>query len=242
MGAILRTLRSEELNRLARAELERRGLSLVPGDWLGRLGRRLGLERLSIGDVRKSWDVLETATFLDARVGRDQPIVDFGAYHSEITGVLSRMGYGNLHAIDLNPGVARGPYPGRIRYRVGDFLASGYASGTFAAITSISAIEHGHSTERLLAEVARLLVPGGFFVASTDYWPEKVDTAGIRIFGMDWTVFSAADLAALFETARGNGLVPVGPLDYGAAEPAVRFAGKQYTFAWFALRKESAAA
>lgn len=238
MAAILRVLRSEEDNRRARAELERRGLSLVRRGWTGALARRLGIERLAVGDLRKSWDVLATADFIAERLEQGRPIVDFGAYRSEITGVLCRMGYRNLHAVDLNPRLVRGPYAGRIHYRVGDFFATGFPSGSFAAVTAISAIEHGHAVDRLLPEVARLLEPGGFFVGSTDYWPEKIDTSGIGIFGLDWTVFSAAEMAGLFEAARRHGLAPAGPLDFGASDPVIGFAGKRYTFAWFALRKE----
>lgn len=211
---------------------------MVRRDWRGRLGRWLGIDRLSSGDLRKSWDVLATARFLEDHLAKDQPIIDFGAFRSEITGVLSRMGYEDLHAVDMNPKLARGPYPDRIRYRVGDFLATDYAAGTFAAITAISAIEHGHSVDRLLAEVGRLLRPGGYFVGSTDYWPEKIDTSGIEMFGMDWTVFSAADMARLFESARGHGLAPAGMVDYGVGDPIIRFAGRRYTFAWFAFQKE----
>ena len=239
---MLRVLQSPEQNRAARAELARDGLSLVRHGALAGLGRRLGLEAFSYGDVRKSWDVLSTARFLQEHVGRVQAVVDFGAYHSEISGVLSLLGYSNLHAIDLNPRLQRGPFADRIQYRVGDYLASGFPDAGFAAITSISAIEHGHSVDRLLAEVSRLLQPGGYFVASTDYWPDKIDTRGVQFFGMDWTIFSADELAALFESARRHGLVPAGTLEYGAAEPAIHFAGRDYTFAWLALRKQPAAA
>lgn len=236
-GAILRVLKTAEENRRARAELERRGLSMVRRDWVGRLGRLLGVDRFSIGDPRKSWDVLATAAFLEERLAKDVPIVDFGAFRSEITVVLDRMGFRDLRGVDLNPRLARGPHADRIRYVIGDYLASGFAAGSFAAITAISAIEHGHAVDRLLAEVSRLLRPGGFFVASTDYWPEKVDTAGVRIFDMDWTVFSAAEIAALVEKARAHGLAPAGAMDYEAGDPVVAFAGRRYTFAWLALRK-----
>jgi SAM-dependent methyltransferase len=239
--AILRTLRSEADNRRARSDLERRGLSMLRRGLVGGLARSLGIERLAVGDLRKSWDVLATATFLEERLTRDRPIVDFGAYRSEIAGVLCRLGYQNLHAVDLNPRLVRGPCPERIHYRVGDFFATGFPSGSFAAVTAISAIEHGHAVDRLLPEVARLLEPGGYFVGSTDYWPDKVDTSGIRVFGLDWTVFSAAELAGLFEAARRHGLAPAGPLDYGAGDPVIRFAGRRYTFAWFALRKDGGA-
>ncbi len=242
MWTILTVLQSEDENRRARRELERRGLSMVRTDWLGRLGRLLRVDALSIGDLRKSWDVLMTAEFIERRVAKDAAVVDFGAFHSEITGVLCRMGYTNLHGVDLNPGLTRGPYPDRITYTVADFLATNFPAGAFSAITSISAIEHGHSIDQLLTEVSRLLKPGGFFVGSTDYWPEKIDTTGIESFGMDWTVFSAAEFASLFEAARRRGLVPAGATDYQAREPVIAFAGKRYTFAWFALQKQAGTA
>ncbi len=232
-------LQSADDNLEARRVLERRGLSMIRTDWLGRLGRLVGIDSMSIGDRRKSWDVLKTAEFLESRLPKDAAIVDFGAFHSETTGVLSRMGFTNLHGVDLNPAVVRGPYPGRIRYTVGDFLATTFAPRSFAAVTAISAIEHGHAIDPLLSEVARLLAPGGYFVASTDYWPEKIDTAGIEIFRMDWTIFSAAELGGLFDRAQARGLVPVGALDYGSSSPVIEFAGRHYTFAWFALQKQS---
>jgi SAM-dependent methyltransferase len=233
-------LQSAHENHEARRELERRGLSMVRSDWLGRLGRQLGVDALSIGDLRKSWDVLLTAEFLASRLAKDAPIVDFGAFHSEITGVLHRMGFTNLHGVDLNPRLRHGPYADRIQYAVRDFLDTGYPDQSFAAITSISAIEHGHAVDQLLAEVSRLLKPGGFLVGSTDYWPDKIDTRGVEIFGMDWTIFSAGEMADLFRAARERGLVPVGPLNDQAAAPSIDYAGRHYTFAWFALQKQGA--
>jgi len=235
-------LQSADENVEARRVLERRGLSMIRTDWLGRLGRLVGIDAMSIGDRRKSWDVLKTAEFLESRLPKNAAIIDFGAFHSETTGILSRMGFTNLHGVDLNPSVVSGPYRDRIRYIVGDFLATTFAPSSFAAITAISAIEHGHAIDSLLSEVARLLAPGGYFVASTDYWPEKIDTTGIRIFDMDWTIFSAPELGALFDGARARGLVPVGALDYGSGSPVIEFAGKHYTFAWFALQKQNDAA
>jgi len=213
---------------------------MVRTDLLGRLGRRLRLEAMSIGDARKSWDVLLTAQLLEQHLSKADPVVDFGAYHSEITGTLCRLGFSHLTGVDLNPRLTRGPYPHQIRYLVRDFLDSGLPSASCAAITSISAIEHGHSTDRLLDEVGRVLKPGGYLVGSTDYWPEQIATSGVSIFGMDSPIFSAAEMAALFAAAESRGLRPVGPLAYGAQTPAVHFAGRDYTFAWFALRKQPA--
>ncbi len=236
---MLETLRSQAQNDDARRELERRGLSMLTTGLAGVLGRRLGIERLLVGDPVKSWDVLRTAQFIEAYVPKHQTVVDFGAFRSEITGVLHRLGYSDLRAVDLNPRLLRGPYSGAIRYTVADFLATKYPDGSCAAITSISAVEHGHSLDRLLAEVARLLRPGGYFLASTDYWPDKIDTGGIRIFDLDWTIFSASEMEALFAAAAARGLHLVGAVDYGGAAPIISFAGKRYTFAWFALQKRA---
>ena len=237
---MLRVLQSPDENAKARAELDRRGLSLARSDWLAQLGRRLGIDRYSIGDARKSWDVLMTAQLIEQRLPKDAAIVDFGAFHSEITGILCRMGFTSLTGIDLNPKLKSGPYPDKIRYAIRDFLDTGFPDASFDCITSISAIEHGHSVDALLKEVSRLLKPGGLLVGSTDYWPKKIDTTGVMIFGMDWTIFSAEEMAAFFEKARAAGLQPTGTLEYDATTPSIDFSGRRYSFAWFALEKRPA--
>ena len=79
--------------------------------------------------------------------------------------------------------------------------------------------------------------PGGIFVASTDYWPDKIDTSDVELLGMPWTIFSADELRAFIERAEGYGLVPDGELSFGADERVVHLADRDYTFAWFELRK-----
>ena len=131
------------------------------------------------------------------------------------------------------------PFAGEIRYLVGDMNAAPFADSSMAAITSISAIEHGLALRPLLRETARLLAPGGLFIASTDYWPDKIDTSGMLMYGLDWTIFSRAELQALFEVAREFGLVPLGDCRFEAREPVIESAEKHYTFAWFALEKRA---
>ena len=218
-----------------RRALRARGVSsLAPAwkEWLARYGLAI-----KVGDDLKSWDVRKTAEFIEARVPRDAPILDIGAFASEIPPLLHRLGYRRIAAIDLNPGIGRMPFAGTIDYRVGDFLRPPFADGSFAAVSAISVIEHGFDQEALLAMLARMLRPGGYFVGSFDYWPEKIDTAGIRMFDMSWTVFSRADVQRLVERAAAFGLVPCGALAYGAAERPISCAGKDYTFAWLALQR-----
>lgn len=144
-----------------------------------------------------------------------------------------------MSGVDLNPGVRRMPHSDVIRYEVADFMRTPFGDGSFDAVTSISVIEHGFDPQRLLAEISRLLRPGGYFLSSFDYWPEKVDTTGVRIFGMDWTIFSRGEVLDFLSVARGYALQPDGDLDLDAGDKVIHWGGKEYTFGWLALRKTS---
>lgn len=192
---------------------------------------------VELGDYIKSWDVLQTTRFIQGTLPFDAPILDIGAYASEIPCVLYRLGYRNLAGVDLNPDINRMPYADFIRYEISDFMATPFSDGSFAAITATSVIEHGFECNRLLQEISRLLRPGGHFCASVDYWPEKLDTSGIRIFGMDWTIFSREEISALIKQAGQYGFSCHGPIDTNPTQPVIKGGGKEYTFAWLALTK-----
>jgi SAM-dependent methyltransferase len=220
----------------ARVEMRRYGIScLTP--WIWRRLQVIGLFKgVTVGDAIKSWDVLKTSTFLRDHLPGETPVLDVGAYASEILSVLHRMKYSNLVGIDLNPRIKEMPFANYIRYEVADFMATPFPDGSFGAITAISVIEHGFRGERLLREISRLLRPGGYFIASFDYWPEKVDTTGMDIFGMDWRIFSKEEVLAFIEEARAYGLSSCGEIDLDAKEKVIHWGGKGYTFAWLALR------
>ena len=222
----------------ARDEMRRLGIScLTPWTlrWLNAIGFFGGVV---VGDVIKSWDVLKTANFLRDRLPRETPILDVGTFASEILSVLHRMKFSRLAGVDLNPRIKEMPFADPIRYEVADFMATPFPEGSFGAITAISVIEHGFESERLLREISRLLRPGGYFIASFDYWPEKVDTTGIEIFGMEWRIFSKAEVLAFIEDARAYGLSPCGEIDLEAGKKVIHWGGKDYTFAWLALGKK----
>lgn len=234
----LEVLQSEQQIKESRHTLRRRGLSSVhPGwrRWLARWWHRPGV---TVGDHVKSWDVLKTAQFVEQHVPKDAPVLDIGAYASEIAPILCRLGYRRVSGLDLNPDLAKMPLTNRIDYRVGDFLHAPYADGAFAAITAISVIEHGFNGAALSTEVARLLRPGGFFVASFDFWPEKISTETQEIFGMSWTIFSSEEVEQFLGTAASHGLRPFGPLDFAAAGKPISCFDRDYTFAWIVLRRQ----
>ena len=221
----------------ARANLVSRDLAWRT-NYLAKWLRRMRLlSRQEIGDALKSWDVLHTADFAVKYVKKNEPVLDIGAFASEIPIILHRLGFTDLSGVDLNPAVRKMPYADKIHYSVSDFLKSPFASDSFSLITAISVIEHGFRPRALFEEIGRLLKPGGFFVASFDYWPEKISTEGIQMFGMDWRIFSKSEVEELIRTARSYGLTPHGAIDLDADQKPIRFFERSYTFAWLALQK-----
>lgn len=222
---------------IARKELVGKGVSCLEAPWRSIL-RRFGISRgVQVGDFVKSWDVLATLHFLEEHVNRNEPILDIGCYASEVLVALHKLGYSRLTGADLNPDLQRMPYRDSIRYEVADFMHTKFEDASFRAITSISVIEHGFQAVPLLKEMSRLLKPGGYFIASFDYWPEKIDTTGVKFFDMDWLIFSKQDVADFVKQAAGYGLEPVGEMKYDTKDKAIKCGGKQYTFAWMVLRK-----
>jgi SAM-dependent methyltransferase len=221
----------------ARAEMKRRGIDCTTG-FPTRVLRKSGLLRgVNVGDRSKSWDVLKTVRFIEERIRRDSPVLDIGAHACEILPILHRIGYSNLTGIDLDPGIRDMPHADAIRYVPSDFRAVPCEDNAFDCVTAISVIEHGFDAQGLLAEMSRIVRPGGFFLASVDYWPEKIDTEGIRVYDMDWTIFSRGELLSVLEQAERAGLTPVGALDFEAGERVVSWRSRKYTFAWMALKK-----
>ena len=100
-------------------------------------------------------------------------------------------------------------------------------------------IEHGFDGARLLAEVSRLLRPGGLFVASVDYWEEKIDTTGVEAFGMDWRIFSREEILAFFRDAEAYALHATGPASFSCDQRVIHWSDRHYTFGWMCLRKSS---
>ena len=221
----------------ARANLVSRDLAWRT-NYLAKWLRRMRLlSRQEIGDALKSWDVLHTADFAVKYVKKNEPVLDIGAFASEIPIILHRLGFTDLSGVDLNPAVRRMPYADKIRYSVSDFLKTPFANDSFSLITAISVIEHGFRPRALFEEIGRLLKPGGFFVASFDYWPEKISTEGIQMFGMDWRIFSKSEVEEMIQTAGSYGLRPQGAIDLDADQKPITFFDRSYTFAWLALQK-----
>jgi len=234
----LRVLQTIAENKAAREEMQRAGFSYWPGTLQKRFRDRVLLRApLAVGEPAKSWDVLQTVRLLQERLPPDAPILDMGAFASEILCSLHMIGFNRLTGIDLNRAVRFMPFHEDIDWVVGDMMATPFPDASMMAITSISAIEHGFALRPLFREVSRLLAPGGLFIASTDYWPEKIDTSGIRMFGLEWTIFSRDEIAEVLRTAGEYGLRLVGDARFDAGEPTIDCTDRRFTFVWFALEK-----
>jgi len=223
---------------VARKELENKGASCLESALSTYLRKYKLVRGIVLGDFVKSWDVLKTLEFIESNVNKNEAIVDFGSYASEILIALHKVGYTNLTGADLNPDLKRMPYQGKIKYEITDFLKTKFADNSFKVITSISVIEHGFDAVALLSEVSRLLQPGGYFIASFDYWPEKIDTSGITFFGMDWTIFSEQEINDFVKQAWTYGLAPLGDMHYSGGDAPIECGGKKYSFGWLVLQKQ----
>jgi SAM-dependent methyltransferase len=224
-------------NTRARDEIRRRGLDFVTPWFVKVLHKTRIVRGVNVGLLEKSWDVLRTLQFIEQHVGKTTPILDLGAYASEVLCSLHKMGFSDLTGIDLNPTLTRMPHKENIKYVTGDFAHTAFPTETFGAITAISVLEHGFCGPKVFREASRILKTGGYLIGSTDYWPEKIDTSGVMIYGLDWTIFSKDEIVNLIEEAGKHGLVPVGELNFKASEPTVSWLKRDYTFAWFAFQK-----
>jgi len=231
-------LKSQAENIVSRAEMHRRGIDCT-GSLFLRFTRKMGMVRgINVGEYCKSWDVLKTVRFIEDNLPLDAPILDIGAYASEVLCALHRLGYNSLSGVDLNQRLRQMPYADKISYVVSDFLRMAFKNASFSVVTAISVIEHGFQSKELLTELSRIIKQGGFFIASVDYWPDKIDTSGIKSFGMDWIIFSKDALYSFLIEAEKFNFQPCGELNFDALDRVVKWNGKQYTFAWLAMQKQ----
>jgi SAM-dependent methyltransferase len=230
-------LKSRDEVTAARKRLREMGADVADPALVARVKASRFWPGIPLGDQIKSWDIWKTVSFIRENLPGNAAVLDLGSYCCEVLPALHRLGYRSLTGVDLNPGLSSMPHQDEIRYLVGNFLETTLPDGSFDAITAISVIEHGYQPETLFREISRLLKPGGYFLASIDYWPEKIDTAGVTVFGLDWLVFSRQDVTEMFTTAGRYGLEAVGPVSGDAGEPFIAWQGRNYTFAWVAMRK-----
>lgn len=165
----------------------------------------------------KNWDFYQIYELV-REMSPTAEIIDLGCAGSNVLKLLSAMGFTRLRGIDLAV-----PFLDRLRqgermwrnrsfrrpYRISrqDMTKSRFADNTFDLAISISVIEHGVDSDQFLAEVSRILKPGGRLLVTTDYWEEKITTeASIRDFNLPWKIFSRAEITELIQKAKNYSL------------------------------------
>ena len=232
-----RVLQSWAENKRARQTLTERGLGFWPAVAPRRLLDRLrGQPPIVVGEYNKSWDVLLSIDAVAEHAGRNDLVVDLGAFASEVPVALYLAGFRHVVGVDLNPRIRSMPFPRQIDWRVGDMTATDIASGTAAAVVAISSIEHG-DPRHVLREAARLLKPGGIFAGSTDYWPQKIVTDEVTMFGLPWRIFSSEEILRFIADAERYDLRPAGSVELLANEGCIDACDRLYTFGWFCFVK-----
>ncbi len=211
-------------------------------EFLKKIQRKLRIgkqsDAIAIGDVLKSWDVLLTIEFIEKKFKNNASILDIGAFASEVICSLHKTGYKNLFAVDLNPKVKEMPFSDKINYVISDFMHTPFPDDFFDVVTAISVIEHDFKPDSLLREMSRLIKKGGYFIASTDYWQDKIDTKNQKIFDMDWLIFSEKEIRDFIKHAKKYRFSMEGEGDFNVKDKVIDCMNQNYTFIWLVLKKD----
>lgn len=221
----------------AREYLKENGLSFTENSIIQRLRSKKLWPGITVGHELKSWDVVNAIQSIANEVDKNLPILDMGAFNSEILPILYKIGYKNLHGIDLNPDIINMPFKEHIKYTVGNYYDSKNYSHKYSVIMSISAIEHGFDANKILQTVSDLLTKGGIFVCTFDYSSEKINTDGVIMFDLDWKIFSLDEVKELVEMAKKYGLEVKGKMDVTNSNKVINWANREYTFGYLELFK-----
>lgn len=135
-------------------------------------------------DLNNDFGWLGPALTLDAckqYVPMDAKILDAGAGTGLVGKTLHAVGYRNLTAIDMSPGMleearAKGVYRELHRMVLGETL--NFPDDSFDAVVSIGVLTLGHAPARSLHELVRVTKPGGHVIFSLR--PDLYETAGFR--------------------------------------------------------------
>ena len=102
-------------------------------------------------------------------------VLELGCGRGRLLGSLEKVPAGDRYGIDLSERAieaAETHYPG-IHFSVGDVCNVAFPDASFDFIYSIEVIEHIAEPERMLAEIHRLLKPGGYGFIQTPNYPAK---------------------------------------------------------------------
>ncbi len=123
-----------------------------------------------------------------------------------------------------------------LNYDLQTFLTKpGISENKFDIIFSTSVIEHVEDDVSFVADMARLLKPGGFVILTCDYKEDY--KSGDKIPNVDFRFYTKQDLRHRLPS-KMPGCYIFGTSDWDCAEPDFWFEGLNYTFATLVLQKK----
>ena len=140
--------------------------------------------------LRNGWVVDTLASRLGAPHGDHRPrLLDIGCGAGFLSNPLAQAGY-EVDAVDLSAQslavAARHDAAHSVRYRQADAYDLPFASASFDAVCAMDFLEHVQEPQRVVAQAARVLKPGGLFFY---YTFNRNPVAGLfAIKGIEWFV------------------------------------------------------
>lgn len=179
----------------------------------------------------KDWEL----AIITSSVG-DGDFVDLGADGSRVLHNVIKKGIkGRKVGIDLAEVIGDNKAEGA-EYFKGDLMATPFEDSSFDTVVSQSVIEHEVDLSKFAKEVSRLLRKGGKLIVSFDYWPQRVDTTGLTLYGLKWNILNQADVLYLIEVCEFAGLGMDSPMNWDTKDAVINdsycspFEGISYTF------------
>jgi len=185
----------------------------------------------------KVWDGYRFFSFIMTYLTPSARILDMGSGpRANVLCWLQLCGYRDLWATDV---IFKKPSRrGFIHYSGEDMRNTGFDDRSFECVICQSAIEHGNDPKDFLREVTRILKPNGYLLLSADYWPDKIHTGGLVMYGVPWTIFSKSEILDLVAEAVRNELELIEPISLSVGHPIISTLGKEYTFIFLSFRKK----
>jgi SAM-dependent methyltransferase len=170
-----------------------------------------------------------------------EPVLDAGACRdkgspSAFLPGLHKLGFTDLRGCNLDE--PKTDIEDGIMYQHQDITGTTYPGNYFRFVACLSVIEHGVNVNKYLAEMARIIAPGGYLFTSFDYWPNPVDTHGQTAFGVPIKIFTAQDVMSMANYAHNCGLRLMKRPILDAKERPVEWLGMRYTFMNLLMQKE----
>ncbi len=123
------------------------------------------LDKRLYGSYPSNWDDEELRKAVLKRLTPDMTVLDLGAGAGRVKQMNFRGLARRIVGIDPDPRVLRNPYLDEALVGFGDRLP--FLDGTFDIVFCDNVLEHVERPESVLQEVARVLKPGGSFLAKT---------------------------------------------------------------------------